>query len=84
MVGQMEPVLSGISSADEKGTFKTAVRGNGAVYAYEVLAADKQDTKLDEKAESDMLTQNYLRYINGFQNDLYRKANVEDRRYIFY
>ena len=84
MVGQMEPVLSGISSADEKGTFKTAVRGNGAVYAYEVLAADKQDTKFDEKAESDMLTQNYLRYINGFQNDLYRKANVEDRRYIFY
>ena len=83
-VGQMEPALSGISSLDEKGTFKTAVRGNGAVYAYEVLAADKQDTKFDEKAERDMLVQTTLRFIGGFQAELYDKADIEDRRYIFY
>lgn len=83
-VGQMEPALSGISSLDEKGTFKTAVRGNGAVYAYEVLAVDKQDTKFDEKAERDMLVQTTLRFIGGFQAELYDKADIEDRRYIFY
>lgn len=83
-VGQMEPALSGISSLDEKGTFKTAVRGNGAVYAYEVLAADKQDAKFDEKAERDMLVQTTLRFIGGFQAELYDKADIEDRRYIFY
>ncbi len=83
-VGQMEPALSGVSSLDEKGTFKTAVRGNGAVYAYEVLAADKQDTKFDEKAERDMLVQTTLRFIGGFQAELYDKADIEDRRYIFY
>jgi hypothetical protein len=31
-----------------------------------------------------MLRQSALRSINNFQNDLYRNAKIEDKRYIFY
>lgn len=82
--GNTEPALCGSSSTQQKDAFKTAVRGNGAVYAYQVLAADKQEAALDLKAEQGTLRQTALRSINNFQNDLYRKANVEDKRYLFY
>ncbi len=82
--GNMEPALSGSISTSAKGDFKNGIRGNAAVYAYQVLAADSKEDKLDQKQEQSTLTQNALRSINTYQNDLYRKANVEDRRYLFY
>lgn len=82
--GNIEPALSGNSSNAVKNAFKNAVRGNGAVYAYQVLAADKNEAKFDQKQEQGMLTQGALRSITTFQNDLYKKANVEDKRYLFY
>lgn len=82
--GSMEPALSGSTSTSDKGAFKSGIRGNNAVYAYQVLAADKKEGKFDQKAEQGTLTQNALRSINSFQSDLYRKANVEDKRYLFY
>ena len=82
--GYSEPALSGSTCNEAKDAFKSGVRGNGAVYAYQVLAADKQEATLDQKVEQGMLKQTALRGINGFQSDLYRKANVEDKRYLFY
>lgn len=82
--GNIEPALSGNSSNAAKDAFKNAVRGNGAVYAYQVLAADKQEATFDQKQEQGTLTQTALRSINAFQNELYKKANVEDKRYLFY
>ena len=82
--GNIEPALSGNSSNATKDAFKNAVRGNGAVYAYQVLAADKQEATFDQKQEQGTLTQAALRSINAFQNELYKKANVEDKRYLFY
>ena len=82
--GNIEPALSGNSSNAAKNAFKNAVCGNGAVYAYQVLAADKNEAKFDQKQEQGMLTQGALRSITTFQNDLYKKANVEDKRYLFY
>lgn len=82
--GSMEPALSGSTGTAEKGAFKSGIRGNNAIYAYQVLTADKKDGKFDQKVEQGTLTQNALRSINSFQGDLYRKANVEDKRYLFY
>lgn len=82
--GNVEPALSGSISTAAKGDFKSNIRGNAAVYAYQVLAADKNGGKLDQKQEQATLTQNALRSINMFQNDLYRNADVEDHRYLFY
>lgn len=82
--GNMEPALSGSISTSAKGDFKSNIRGNGAVYAFQVLAADANEGKIDQKQEQATLTQTALRAITSFQNDLYRKANVEDKRYLFY
>lgn len=82
--GNIEPAISGSSSNAAKDAFKNAVRGNGAVYAYQVLATDKQEATYDQKQEQGTLTQAALRSISAFQNDLYKKANVEDKRYLFY
>lgn len=82
--GNLEPALSGNSSNASKDAFKNAVRGNGAVYAYQVLATDKKEAQFDQKLEQGMLTQSALRSINTFQGELYKKANVEDKRYLFY
>ncbi len=82
--GNIEPALGGAISTSAKGDFKQGIRGNAAVYAYQVLAVDAKEATLDQKQEQATLTQNALRSINAYQNDLYRKAGVEDRRYIFY
>lgn len=82
--GNSEPALSGAVSVSAKGDFKAGVKGNGAIYAYQVLSADTQDAKLDQKTEQGTMVQNALRYINTYQNELYRKANIVDNRYLFY
>ena len=82
--GYSEPALSGSSSTLAKDAFKNGVRGNNAIYAYQVLAADKKEATFDQKAEQGTLTQSALRSINAYKGDLYRKANVEDKRYLFY
>lgn len=82
--GNIEPALCGSVSTAAKGDFKSGIRGNAAIYAYQVLAADKSETPVDLKQEQGTLTQNALRSINTYQNDLYSKAKVEDKRYLFY
>lgn len=82
--GNMEPALSGSISTAAKGDFKSGIRGNGAVYAYQVLAKDTKEGKLDNKQEQGTLTQTALRSIYYFMNDLQEKANIEDKRYLFY
>ncbi len=82
--GNIEPALNGSISNATKGDFKNGIRGNGAVYAYQVLSTDSKNGKLDAKQEQGILAQNALRSINEFHYDLYRKAKVEDKRYLFY
>lgn len=82
--GNIEPALCGSVSTAAMGDFKSNIRGNAAVYAYQVLSADSNGEKIDQKQEQANLTQAALRSINMFQNELYRNAKVEDKRYLFY
>lgn len=82
--GNVEPALGGSVSRAAKGDFKAGVRGNGGVYAYEVIDTEKREDAGDLKQEQGTLMQSALRTINGYQNDLYRKAEIRDKRYLFY
>ena len=82
--GNMEPALCGSVSATAKDGFKNGVRGNSGVYAYQVLGEEALKANLDLKVEQGILTQTALRSMNSYQTELYRKANVEDNRYLFY
>ena len=83
-VGNSEPVLSGSVSAAKKGDFKAGLKGNGAVYAYQVLNQTKSDIKFDAKQEKQQCAQMYMRALSAFTNELYLKADVQDKRYLFY
>ena len=83
-----EPALTGSITAQKQGTFKAGIKGNAAVYAYQVLTVNKQkDAKFDKKTEEAQLEQ--MATYNIFQSgiliqDLLKKADVKDNRYLFY
>ena len=83
-IGASEPALSGSVSKAKKGDFKSGIKGKAAVYAYQVLDQKKTDAKYDQKEEEQKLQQNVSRSIGNFQSELYKNANITDKRYIFY
>ena len=83
-VGRSEAALSGAVSAAKKGDFKAGVKGNGAVYAFQVIDQTKTGGKFDKKNEEAQNLQSMLRGLAAFTNDLYLKADVKDNRYLFY
>ncbi len=83
-MGSSEPVLSGSVSTAKQGDFKAGVKGNAAVYAYQVLNQNKLGTQFDQKKEEQQATQNTMRALNSYTSELYKNAGVEDKRYLFY
>lgn len=83
-VASSEPALSGAVAKAEKGQFVTGVRGEGGVYAFQVLSKNKLQGKFDQKQEETQLANNYSRILNGMMQTLVRKAKIEDNRYLFY
>ena len=83
-VGRSEPALSGAVSVAKKGDFKSGVKGNGAVYAFQVIARTKAEGKYDQKAEEAQAAQGMTRGLASFTNDLSLRADVKDNRYLFY
>lgn len=84
-MGAAEPALSGSASVAQKGAFKTGVKGNAGVYAYQVLSeTTNKEAKFDAKTEKASLVQMAMRGLSGFTNELLKKANVTDNRYLFF
>lgn len=84
-VGAMEPAIAGAVSTMKQGDTKMGIRGNGGVYALQILSQNKQnDVKYDQKAEEQSLTQMLMRSLQSLSQDLYLKADVQDNRYLFY
>ena len=84
-VGAMEPAIAGAVSTMKQGDTKVGIRGNGAVYAIQVLGQNTQkDLKFDQKAEEQGLSQMMMRSLQSMSQDLYQKADVQDNRYLFY
>ena len=83
--GASEPTLSGAVAATAKGAFsKAPVKGNAGVYLFQVVDKTNRDVKFDAKAQEDKLRQRAMQYDSQFTNELYRKANVTDNRYLFF
>jgi len=83
-VASTEPVLSGVVSAAQKGQFLTGIRGEGAVYALQVLDKHKLQGKFDPKTEQTQQATTLMRGMQGLMQTLARKAKIEDNRYKFY
>ncbi|MBQ8968303.1 MAG: SurA N-terminal domain-containing protein [Bacteroidaceae bacterium] len=83
-VASSEPILSGTVAAAKKGQFVNAVKGEGSVYAFQVLEQNKLDGKFDQKQEETQQAATYTRSLGGLIQVLARKAKIVDNRYLFY
>ena len=83
-IGSSEPALSGSVSKAKKGDFKSGLKGKAAVYAYQVLDQTKTDVKFNKQEEEQKLQQTIGRSLSNFTSELMQKANVNDKRYIFF
>ena len=82
--GSSEPMLSAVASKTAKGKFAGPFKGNAAVYALQVVSKDKTSEKYDAKKEETQQESLNMRAISRFINDLYEKAEVKDKRYLFF
>lgn len=81
-----ETVLSGVVAGLEEGTFSTPIKGNGGIYFVQVIKKNTGVSKFDAAAELKRLETTATNNINGntILNELYRKGNIEDSRYLFF
>lgn len=79
-----EPVIGAVAAKTAVNKVSAPVKGNAGVYMIQVYAKDKGNEKFDAKQEEATLS-NMAARIAGSQliNDLYQKAKVEDKRYLF-
>jgi hypothetical protein len=76
--------LSGAVSKANKGDFKSGVKGKSAVYAFQVIDEKKTDAKFDKKQEEQRLMQSVVRNTGNYTGELYKKADITDKRYLFF
>ena len=82
--GASEPILSAVASKTAAGKFAGPFKGNAGVYTLQVLKKDKSAQKFDAKAEEERQEAANMRAASRFVNELYEKANVVDKRYLFF
>lgn len=80
-----EPVIGAVAAKTAVNQVSAPIKGNAGVYMIQVYAKDKGNEKFDAKQEEATLN-NMAARIVGSQliNDLYQKAKVEDKRYLFF
>lgn len=86
-VGGSEYSLSGAVAKATKGAFVNGIKGQTAVYAFQVINDHPSNMKLDEKNKQQTYSQvanQQLRGASRFMQELFERANVKDNRYIFY
>ena len=60
------------------------VKGNNGVYMFEITGRTKTGEKFDAKNYQQSVAESYLRNVGQYTNDLYTKAKVVDRRYLYF
>ncbi|WP_028896367.1 peptidylprolyl isomerase [Prevotella sp. HUN102] len=84
--GSVEPALSGAIAATQAGKFsKNPVKGESGVYTFQVVKkAQRAGSKYDEAKMMQQCEQANLQHVGGFMQDLVLKAQVVDKRYLFF
>ena len=86
VAGASEPSLSGAVASVKQGEFSPAVvKGNGGAYLLQVLSKQQREgAKFDAKQQTSQLEQQAQQAAGRYMYELYQKANVVDKRYLFF
>jgi peptidyl-prolyl cis-trans isomerase D len=79
-----EPALGAAANKAEVNKLTAPVKGFAGVYVMQVINREKTADEFDAKQEQQTLSMMSSRYASAFINDLYKKANVKDERYLFF
>ena len=81
-----EPIISGAAVGLEEGEFSAPIKGNGGVYFLQVVKKGNGVAQFNAASEQQTLEAAAARNINGgtILNELYRKGEVKDNRYLFF
>lgn len=85
--GASESALAGAVAKTAKGGFAKGVKGNAGVYAFQVTNETNNGAKFDDAAKQSAATQvaqQGMRAASRFIQELYQKAGIKDKRYMFY
>ena len=83
--GTSEPALAGAVAATKAGEFHaTPVKGNGGAYVFQVLSVNDTKGEFKEKDTEATLKQQAMQAASRFMQELYQKAGVTDKRYLFF
>lgn len=79
-----EPAINGVASKLAVNKVSAPIKGYAGVYMIQILNRAKTAETFDAKAEQYQQNMTNARLASQFIGDLYRKANVEDKRYLFF
>ena len=81
-----EPILSGAVAGLEVGELSAPIKGNGGIYFLQVVKKNEGAAKFNAATEQQTLETTATRYLNSNSiiNELYRKGQIEDTRYLFF
>ena len=83
--GTSEPALAGAVASAKVGSFHAApVKGKGRVFVFQVIDETKPETAVDAKTVETQLKQQAMQAAGRFMQELYQKAGVVDKRYLFF
>ena len=84
IIGGSEPVLSAVASKTEVNKTTAPIKGSAAVYVMQVINKEKGTETFDSAAEEKNQSMMAGRYASSIINDLYKKGNVKDNRYLYF
>lgn len=79
-----EPLVSAYASVAELNKLSAPIKGNGGVFVLQAYAKEKQNETFNKETEEVALKNMHARMASQFINDLYLKAEVKDKRYLFF
>ncbi len=82
--GSNEPAFAGGAAFAKLNKDRGPVKGSNGVYVYRVTARKSGGAKYDQKQYLESSVESFLRCVSQYSNDLYRNADVKDRRYLYF
>ena len=79
-----EPAVSATAAKTAEGKVSAPVKGYAGVYMLQVLSKNKTAEEYDEKQEQTTLSYTAARYASQYLFELREKANVVDKRYLYF
>ncbi|MCK9159459.1 MAG: SurA N-terminal domain-containing protein [Bacteroidaceae bacterium] len=79
-----EPLIGSFASVAKNGELSMPIKGTAGVFVLQKYEEDKLESKFDVKQEEATIESMNARLASRLVNDLYLKANVKDKRYLFF